>query len=567
MPEPLFNLYDLMREQVERAPGRMAFAQARRRNPATGRYLYETRSYAQLLGEVDRTAACLSTVGIGRGCKTLLLIKPDLDLPVIVFALFKLGAVPVIIDPAMGIKRLLACVKQVAPQAMIALPLVHAMRPFAGNALGSIELYIHNGSARLPGTRRLRDLRGTQAPIRIAADTTRADLAAIFFTSGSTGTPKGVEALHGTLAAQIAHFGEMNMATGDTHGHAPAQDVELAAFPVATLISPCLGQTSVIPDMGSMHPGRCQPRNLVQAIEDFGITSGFASPIVWERLSRHCVAHGQQLPSIRRAFSGGAPIPYKMVERLGQLMPQGVMHTPYGATEVTPISTIDATEIARETARLSSVGWGVCVGRVVTGLEVRIIRIEDKALPTWQDASEQPQGQVGEIVVRGALVSPRYHNDPVNTALNKIDDAEGDPRHSVWHRTGDAGYFDKQGRLWFSGRIKHIVQAHGQSYFSVSAEEVLNSETEVWRSALVGVQIEGQTELAMVVEFYPEYRHQVSPTRLHAYKARLGELGFPVQHMLPYPKAFPVDKRHNSKIERPLLAKWAQAQLNKGTRS
>lgn len=558
---PHFNLYELMQAQAQHQPGRMAFAQARRRSPS-GRYLYETRSYAQFLDEVDRMAAGLHQVGIRRGCKTLLLVRPDLALPVIVFALFKLGAVPVIIDPAMGMKRLLACIRQVEPHAMIALPLVHALRPFVGGAFGSISLFINTGSSRLPATRRLKDLLRQQGPIGQMEPTTGSDLAAIFFTSGSTGTPKGVEATHGTLGAQIAHFKSMS--------NPSAQDVELAAFPVATLISPCLGQTSVIPDMGSLHPGRCKPDNLIQAIEDFGITSGFASPIVWERLSRHCVAKGHQLPSLKRAFSGGAPIPFKMVERLGAVMPQGVMHTPYGATEVTPISTIDAKEIEQETARLSSVGHGVCVGRVVPGLSVKIIRIDDKPLPHWMDVDELAAGKVGEIVVRGPLVSPRYHNDPVNTALSKIeadDENKGDTHQSTWHRTGDTGYFDKQGRLWFCGRIKHIVHAQGKRYFSVPIEEVLNAETEVWRSALVGVTVEGRQELAAVIEFYPEYKRQISLTRLNAYKARLDELGFPVQHLLPYPRAFPVDKRHNSKIERPILAQWAQAQINKGVLS
>lgn len=553
-----FNLYALMQSQAMAQPGRIAFAQARQRNKA-GRYLYETRSYGQFLHEVDRTAACLRDAGIRRGSKTLMLIRPDLDLPVIVFALFKLGAVPVIIDPAMGMKRLLDCVRKVAPDAMIALPLVHAMRPFVGDAFASISLFISTGTTRMPATRRLMDLRHSKAPVSKMVNTQGHDLAAIFFTSGSTGTPKGVEALHSTLGAQIAHFATMC--------EQDQQSVELAAFPVATLISPCLGQTSVIPDMGSMHPGRCKPDNLIQAIEDFGITSGFASPIVWERLSRHCAAQGRQLPSIRRAFSGGAPIPYKMVERLGQVLPQGVMHTPYGATEVTPISTIDAAEIERETARLSAVGYGVCVGKVVPGLEVRIIRTDEQALHHWREVCELADGKVGEIVVRGALVSPRYHNDPINTAQTKIEAAEPDADYPFWHRTGDAGYFDKQGRLWFCGRIKHIVQAEGKRYFSVPVEEVLNAEVEVWRSALVGVNVEGQTELAMVVEFYPEYQHQISPTRLHAYKAKLDDLGFPVRHVLPYPKPFPVDKRHNSKIERPILAVWAQKQINKGVRS
>lgn len=561
---PQFNLYELMHAQAQRQPGRIAFAQACQRN-ASGRYLYETRSYAQLLDDVDRTATGLHEAGVRRGCKTLLLVRPDMDLPVIAFALFKLGAVPVIIDPVMGMKRLLACVKQVEPDAMIALPLVHAMRPFVGSAFESISLFIHTGAARLPATRRLRDLRRTRTSSVAMTPTSGRDLAAIFFTSGGIGQPKGVEALHSTLGAQIAHFRAMSQA--GSHEGPDAQDVELAAFPLATLVSPCLGQTSVIPDMGSLHPGRCKPDNLIQAIEDFGITSGFASPIVWERLSRHCVARGRQLPSLKRAFSGGAPIPYKMVERLGHLMPHGVMHTPYGVTEVTPISTIDAREIAQETARLSRVGYGVCVGRVVPGLSVKIIRIEEKALRRWRDVEELTEGKVGEIVVRGPLVSPRYHNDPINTAMSKIRADDGDPRQPVWHRTGDTGYFDKQGRLWFCGRIKHIVHAQGRRYFSVPVEEVLNAEAEVWRSALVGVTVDGREELAAVVEFYPEYKHQISTTRINAYKARLDELGFPVRHLLPYPRPFPVDKRHNSKIERPVLAQWAQRQINKGIRS
>ncbi|MGC4059626.1 MAG: fatty acid CoA ligase family protein [Aquabacterium sp.] len=563
----ILNLYGLMKAQAERQPRRIAFAQARRRTRA-GRFLYETRSYAQFLDDTDRLARGLHHIGIQQGTKTLLLVRPGLDLPAIVFALFKLGAVPVIIDPAMGFKRLLACIKQVAPQALIALPLVHAMRPLMGDALGSVEWFISTGMALRPGTHRLSTLRqkGERAHQHASAAqmaaTLGSDLAAIFFTSGSTGTPKGVEALHGTLAAQIAHMGAM-----DTQDTQDAQDIGLAAFPVATLIAPCLGQTSVIPDMGSLHPGRCKPANLVQSIEDFGITSGFASPIVWERLSRHCVEHGRPLPSIRRAFSGGAPIPSKMVTRLGTLLPNGSMHTPYGATEVSPISTIEAREIAHETARLASLGRGVCVGRVVPGLSVQIIDIQDHALPHWRDAQPMARGDIGEIVVRGALVSPRYHNDPANTALSKIAADDGDPRHPVWHRTGDAGYFDTQGRLWFCGRIQHIVHAQGQRYFSVPAEEILNAETEVWRSALVGVQVDGRTELAIVVEFYPEYKGSISLTRLHAFKSRLDELGFPVRHLLPYPRAFPVDKRHNSKIERPVLAAWAQRQVNKGARS
>lgn len=556
---PSFNLYELMQAQAERQPGRLAFALARRRNRQSGRHAYETRTYAQLLADVDRTATGLHDMGIRRGSKTLLLVRPDLSLPVIVFALFKLGAVPVFINPALGMRQLLSCIRQVAPQALIAPPLVHALRPFARQAFNSIELFINAHDAHLLARCHLTDRHQDKRPTAQMAATCSTDLAAIFFTSGSTGPAKGVEASHGTLGAQIAHFRSMSQSS--------EEHVELAAFPVAMLISPCLGQTSVIPDMGSLQPGRSKPANIIHAIEDFGVTSGFASPIVWERLSRHAVARGLQLPSLKRAFSGGAPIPYKMLDRLGALMPNGVMHTPYGTTEVTPITTIDAREIEQETALLSRDGRGVCVGRVVPGLSVKIIRLDDRPLAHWEDAQELQMGDIGEIVVRGALVSPRYHNDAANTARSKIATSAGDARFPFWHRTGDAGYFDKHGRLWFCGRIQHIVEVGGQRHFSVPVEEVLNAEAEVWRSALVGVSVSGIRELALVIEFYPEYKHQISPTRLKAYKARLHQLGFPVRHLLPYPRPFPVDKLHNSKIERPLLARWAQSQIDKGVRS
>ncbi len=560
---PHFNLYELMRAQADRHPGRLAFALARQRHRQSRRYQYETRTYAQLLAEVDRTAAGLHESGIRQGTKTLLLMRPDLALPVTVFALFKLGAVPVFINPAMSLRHMLGCIRQVAPQALIAPTLVHALRPLlslvGGRALSSVTLFINSHDTRLPATRRLADLSAAARTMNEMAQTHSTDLAAIFFTSGSTGPAKGVEATHGTLGAQIAHFRSMSQSS--------EEHVELAAFPVALLTSPCLGQTSVVPDMGSLHPGRCQPANLIQAIEDFGVTSGFASPVVWERLSRFCVARGLQLPSLKRAFSGGAPIPYKMLDRIGNLMPNGVMHTPYGTTEVTPITTIDAREIEQETALLSRDGRGVCVGRVVPGLTVKIIRLDDQPLAHWDDVQELQTGEIGEVVVRGALVSPRYHQDPINTARNKIAADTGDARFPFWHRTGDAGYFDKHGRLWLCGRIQHMVEVVGQRYCSVPVEEVLNAEDEIWRSALVGVIVKGSTELAVVIEFYPEYKHQISQTRLKTYKARLHELGFPVTHLLPYPRPFPVDKLHNAKIERHVLARWAQAQINKGVRT
>lgn len=256
------------------------------------------------------------------------------------------------------------------------------------------------------------------------------------------------------------------------------------------------------------------------------------------------------------------------------------MHTPYGATEALPVSTIDAREILGETAAATSKGAGVCVGRNFYSIEWRVIRITDGPIARIEDAEELPAGEIGELIVRGPQVSRRYMLHPVPSrgrepesftndanALAKV--ADGD---TVWHRMGDVGYLDDAGRFWYCGRKSHRVETGRSSCYSAPYEEVFNAHPRVKRSALVGVGPIGDATPVLVVELVDDDpgRNSVQPddgpfTELQQLKiAHLSQ--DPAQRLVEINRVLvhpglPVDVRHNAKINREALAAWAKQQL------
>lgn len=551
-----FNVYSLLEAQAQRSPDKIALAQAYQKN-RQGQFQYREQNFADLITDIENLSAGFKQAGIQQGSKVLILVKPDVTLVTITYALFRLGAIPVIIDPAIGFSRLLHCIEEAAPDALLALPLVHLIRRLFPRAFKSVRIFITNGFTPSQRVHRLQQLLQPQASVPAVAPTVEKDVAAIFFTSGSTGIPKGVESQHGHMRAQIQVMRDLF--------DFDRNDNDLAAFPVTMLVSPALGRTCVVPDLGSLHPAKCKPENLVQSIADYDIAACFASPIVWERLSLYCTENNLQLSSICSAFSGGAPIPGKLVKRVCDILPNGTMLTPYGATEVTPATTIDAQEILQETAELTASGHGICVGRPVPGLQVRVIALQDDAIESLDDAHFLAQGQIGEIITQGPLVSERYHGRDEATRMAKMTETDAATGTTcIWHRTGDTGYFDEQGRLWFCGRIRHIAYHRGQAFYSVQAEEIINAFADIWRSALVNVKVDDEPQLAIVLEPYKKSRKDVVVQRQQAILHHLNASGFPVKYCFVYPKGLPVDRRHNSKIERPELAQWAQKHLKQG---
>ena len=519
-----------------------------------GAVAYERLSFRELEEASNRLAHGLERAGIRRGVRTALMVPPGLDFFTLTFALFKAGAVPVLIDPGIGIRNLGGCLAHAQPEAFIGVPKAHAARVVFGWARRSIRINVAVGAKLFWGGHTLRELRErTPAGQPFAAiEPSPDETAAILFTSGGTGTPKGAVYTHEIFGAQVAHIRRL-------YGIEPGE-MDLATFPLFALFGPALGMTAVVPEMDASRPASADPATIVDAIRTFGITNMFGSPALINRVGRYGEEHGIKLPTLRRAISAGAPVAPKALERFAAMLPQGAqVFTPYGATECLPVASIGSDEILGETRRRTDEGAGVCIGRPVPGLEARIIRITDEAIAQWDDALELPAGEIGEIAVKAAHATRAYLNLPAATALAKIQDpADG----GFYHRMGDVGYFDERGRLWFCGRKAHRVVTPQGTRFTVPCEGVFNRSPGVLRTALVGVRRNGATEPVLCVEL----ETGAGSDAREAIRAELRELGSrnertrQIETILFHP-AFPVDVRHNAKIFRDKLALWASRQL------
>ncbi|MBI4869732.1 MAG: AMP-binding protein [Candidatus Wallbacteria bacterium] len=517
---------------------------------AAGRVAYSHLTFAQLDREADRLAHGFVELGLGRGVRTAMMVRPSLEFVAIAFALFKVGAVPIFVDPGMGRGAMLACFREAAPKGFIGIARAQLARFLFPSAFRSVTIPILVGGGWGLGATPLERLGAGKTGEFPVADTGADETAAIFFTSGSTGVPKGVPFTHGMIQGQVS-LQQRAYGIG-------TDEVDLTAFPVFVLFSTAFGATAVIPDMDPTRPAQVDPARIVEAIENQGVTHTFGSPAIWTRVGRWCEERNIQLPSVRRILMAGAPVPGKLLQTWRKLLPNGEVHTPYGATECLGVSTISGSEVLDETWAASREGAGTCVGRPLPENQVRILRITDEPValgPEGWGPHELPGGEVGEITVRGPLAAREYLERPDHTRLSKIADGDG-----FWHRMGDLGYFDERGRLWFCGRKAHRVTRQGRMLFSVQVEGHFNGTEGVFRTALVGVPSPTLGQAAvLVVEPEPGFaRDRQSWARELLERARARSV--PIDHVLFHP-GFPVDVRHNAKIRREDLAVWAAGQL------
>jgi acyl-CoA synthetase (AMP-forming)/AMP-acid ligase II len=520
----------------------------------SGQPSYSQWTFRQLDEQSSGLARGLDRIGVRRGVRTVLMVKPSLEFFALTFALFKIGAVPVLVDPGMGIRNLGRCLAEAEPEAFIGIPKAHAARLVLGWARRSLRILVTVGRRWFWRGHTLRELSsaGQGQESYPVAPTAPDEMAGILFTSGATGPPKGASYTHGNFAAQVEVLRR-------TYAIQPGE-IDLCTFPLFALFAPALGMTAVIPDMDATRPGQVEPRNIIEPIERFGVTNLFGSPALLHRVVAAPWTKDRKLPSLRRVISAGAPVPADVIERFTQMLaPAARLHTPYGATEALPVTSIGNDEILGETRRRTAAGGGVCVGRPVEGMRVAIIPIRDEAIPTWSDDLPLKPGELGEIAVQGPVVTREYFHRPEATALAKIADPA---RNSFWHRMGDVGYFDAKGRLWFCGRKAHRVITATGTLYTIPCEAVFNAHPQVFRTALVGVGPAGSARPVLCVELRPEHRNADRET-LRGELLALGQT-LPhtraIQTFLFHP-AFPVDIRHNSKIFREKLALWAAKQL------
>ena len=521
---------------------------------AVGVAIYKTLTYAELEREVGLLASGLIAYGIGPGVRTALMVRPSIELFVLMFALFRAGAVPVLIDPGIDRRALKQCLDEARPQAFIGVPMAHVGRVLLGWGRGSITHRVTVGGSRLfwggalyAQIRALGDKHGPVPPAAMAPDR----LAAILFTSGATGVPKGVEYQHRHFLAQIiAIRAAFRIQPGE---------IDLPTFPPFALFDPALGMTSVIPDMDPTKPGSVDTAHLILTIEKLGVTTLFVPPAFVDGLANYVAPTGKRLTTAQRVISAGAPVTPKTVQRLRSMLPDDAeIFTPYGATESLPVCAIEGREILALAERTHR-GEGICVGKPLPANQVRLVKVTDEAIEHFSSATDVLPGAIGEIVVCGPSTTEAYFARASATRLAKI---EHDGR--TWHRMGDVGYFDAQGRLWYGGRKAHRVETGNGVFYPEIVEGVFNAHPKVRRTALVGVHVNGKAVPGICVELTGELsKADWKRVRFELRDFALrNDVTNVIRHFWRHP-GFPVDIRHNAKIDRIALARWASKRADK----
>lgn len=511
-----------------------------------------TCSFSELDLYADRYGAYLKAEGVKSGDRVILMVRPSIDFIALAFSLFRIGAPVILIDPGMGYKNLLKCIENVKPDFLVGIPAVVGLSLIYQAKFRSVRKRFCCGSflgiEKFDIRRKLED----EAPSFQPFTPDETSLAAIIFTTGSTGPPKGVRFEHSIFAAQLDKI--------KSYYEIGPGDIDQPGFPLFALFSTALGAQAVIPDMDPTKPARVDPQKFVRSIQDYQVTYSFGSPAIWRVVSRYCKQNNIRCQSLKKVLMAGAPVSGELIRQVFDIMPEnGEIHTPYGSTESLPIVSIEGHVIVAETWAETQKGKGTCVGSPLPGISLKIIEATDSVLRDLTDCTILGPGQIGEIIVKGDVVTSAYDGNEEQNLASKIKDEDG-----FWHRIGDVGYLDDVGRLWFCGRKAHRVFSRQGIMYTICCEALINCHPDVFRAALVGIATEPGYQIpVIIVELHkPITRSQKDILAEVRDICTASGLLANVEHILVH-DSFPVDIRHNAKIFREKLSVWAQNQVHK----
>lgn len=559
--DSLQNIGHCLTETANRMPSAIAVANPTKKQPkqlAPGqKYNYDTMTFAQLERFSNQIALGIRQAGIKPGTRMALMVPPGIDFVAYVFGLFKAGIVIVLIDPGMGRKNMIQCLADAKPEGIVGIPLAQLARTLFRSRLRTCKTNIVvNGF--FPFCIQASKFASIDDEAFQPIGGTKEDPAAIIFTTGSTGPPKGVLYRHRNFiqqSQQIRDYFQIQPGSTDVSG-----------FPLFALFNTAMGTTTVFPEMDATRPADVYPPNIIDAVNQFQANQSFGSPALWNTVSNYCEQNDIRLPSIERILSAGAPVPPPVLERVKSIIsPNGDAFTPYGATEALPVACNSATVVLNETAEVTHQGGGTCVGNRFSEIEWKVIEISDQPITQIEQSKPVELGQVGELIVRGPVVTDQYVTRTEANAEHKINDSTVSEGPSFWHRMGDVGYLDDQDRFWFCGRKTHRVRTANGPMFTIPCEAIINTHPAIYRSALVGYGATGRQTPVIIVEPLKENwpsTEQAKQNLIAEIKQLAGKhwQTNSIEHVLLH-QSLPVDIRHNSKIFREQLRGWAEKQI------
>lgn len=520
-------------------------------NPGKPAFIHPQRiSFSELCHSIDCYATGFQRNGILKGTKTVVLIKPGIELFAATYALLRIGAIPVMIDPGMGIKNMSAALSKIRAEAFVGNPKALLLKYFYGKYYKSVKKWISTRSCLWclgANLRSFAKIKNADYQLYLIQPD---DTAAVFFTSGSTGPAKGVVYKTSVIEAQVQLL--------KNHFKYNPGETDLCTFPLIGMLIMCLGIKVVLADMDMTQPAKLKPVKLIQNIIQFECTHMFCSPMILQKLAQYGNANNIHLFSLKKVMTAGAPVYAGLLKEFDKILPlNSEIHTPYGATEALPVTDIFHRELFDVYNENDNSCKGICIGYPLKSIDLQIISISDEPIKYWTDVQTLENGEVGEIVVSGPNVTQEYMaNDDANLK-SKIFDSVSE---KFWHRTGDLGQLDEMGRVWFYGRKSQRVELKDKTLFTIPVESVFNQHIAVSRSALVGVKIKFKMNPVICIELNKGYKNKRKIENELIEMASKSEVSKNINLFL-FHKKFPVDPRHNAKIFREKLAEWAKNQL------
>ena len=415
-------------------------------------------TWDEFVDRVARLAGALRTRGVATGDRVAILAPNGQQYLECLFAALWAGGVAVPINSRFTPVEMLEQVRDAEPKLLV---IDQAFSDRLSGLVGegsSLEavLFIGNGTAPT-GVDPYEDAILEAEPVE---DALRGedDLACIFYTGGTTGRAKGVMLTHANIWANAA-------ATTAVCGF-DGSLVHLHSGPLFHLAA--AGRVFTTTIVGGRHVvvPRFTPEDALAAIARERVTTATFVPTMLTMILDRPDLAGMDLSSLRLITYGASPMPEATLRRSLERFPSVRFVQSYGMTELSPVATVLTAEDHRPGApahRLRS------AGRPVFSAEVRVVDADER---------ESPPGEVGEIVVRGPMVMKGYWRQPELTA---------DALRGGWMHTGDAGYFDPDGYLFVTDRIKDMIITGGENVYSVEVENALHGHPSVQQCAVIGV--------------------------------------------------------------------------------